>query len=41
MAQKSAEFRQRGGDVYLRTDVGDMAEVGAEEAATIEALHLI
>jgi phosphomethylpyrimidine synthase len=33
MAQKSAEFRQRGGEVYLRTD-GDApgeAEAEAEE----------
>ena len=30
MAQKSAEFRQHGGEVYLRTDI-DEVETEAEE----------
>jgi phosphomethylpyrimidine synthase len=36
MAAKSAVFRQRGGEVYLRTDVADSVEVEAEETVAAD-----
>jgi phosphomethylpyrimidine synthase len=37
MAQKSAEFRQRGGEVYLRTDAIAAADVRAEAEERVAA----
>ena len=36
MAAKSAEFREKGGKVYLRTDVADAADVEAEETVAAD-----
>jgi phosphomethylpyrimidine synthase len=37
MQQKSAEFRLRGGEVYLRTDAVAVAEAEAEAEETVAA----